>query len=154
MTRHAERVEQARLLAVVGARLIALYLVCSGLVAAAQYLSSYLMYPTARFGPGNAWAWIALGPSVSIVLGGVLWFGSARFARAVIRVRRRVCPGCGYALEGRPMDRCPECALFLGDGFMDPPVDAVVPSPLTQALSPAVEREPEPVDSGDGPDSR
>ncbi len=111
------------MVAVVGVRLIAVYFVCTGLVSAVQYLSSYLMYPAPRFGPGRAWAWVAFGPSVSVVLGVTLWLIASRFARAVIRVRGRVCPGCGYALEGRPVERCSECALFLGDGFMDPPVD-------------------------------
>ncbi|MEO1498868.1 MAG: hypothetical protein AAFV43_17155 [Planctomycetota bacterium] len=131
MTRHADRVESARMVAVVGVRLIAVYFVCFGLVTASQYISSMMMYASPRFSAGDEWAWMLVGPAVSIVLGLVLWFGAARFARAVIRVGKRVCPGCGYALEGRPVERCSECGLFLGDGFMDPPVD-----------------------SGDGPDPR
>jgi hypothetical protein len=130
MSRHAERVEQARMVAVVGVRLIAVFFVCTSVLDAARFVASYLMYAQMQVG-GEQWAWTAVGPGVAIGMAATLWFGAPWFARRVIRVRGRVCPGCGYALEGRPVERCPECALFLGDGFMDPPVD-----------------------SGDGPDAR
>ena len=72
------------------------------------YWEDYLMQITAACG--------------MFAVGGFLFVRSNFIAKKLVGLEAIECPKCMYRLEGKPVDRCPECGLYLGPEFMDPPI--------------------------------
>lgn len=60
-------------------------------------------------------------PSSFFVISIMLWLIAPWGAKLMVPLKPLRCPKCRYRLEGAPVDRCPDCGLYLGPDFMDPP---------------------------------
>lgn len=126
--RSVNNVVRNRMLTAVVLRLMGIWLLASRIVPlVAQAVTMYWEFIAAPQQQGFStvyelsWMWGNFVQAFLLALVGlVLIIYARRLARRIIPIALHRCPGCDYDLGTAPPARCPECGLFLGEGFHTP----------------------------------